>query len=71
MTVAEHNQHDRSLAGWAAVSGRRDPPSICWRDPFPIEMGCQGFRPPAVARFRAALTADFNRNSCVQEIDGE
>jgi hypothetical protein len=40
-------------------------------EPFPIETGCQESRPPQAARFRAPLTARFNRNFRRQEIDGE
>ena len=41
-------------------------------EPFPIETGCQGSRPPEAARLKGApLTGHFNRNFRLQEIDGE
>ena len=57
--------------------GPRSPAAaICRRslgnNPFPIERGCQGSRPPQAARAkRAPLTAPFNRNFRLQEIDGK
>jgi hypothetical protein len=34
---------------------------------IPIEMGCRGSRPPEAARFRAPLTAHFNRKRSLSE----
>jgi hypothetical protein len=42
------------------------------RTPKPSDMSdTQGRSPPKAARFRAPLTAHFNRNLRIQEIDGE